>query len=575
MSSAEEVPEDIKALFIKAREKTARDKEFLRLAEWIMNMKKVPGFNLMRLVQDGFDYTRTNYDYLQRKVRKLEKKLAQSAEVILKERAADDFARFVEGLWDSAKTIGTETVMKWMQRATELGYYDEDTKKVKMKEFVEDACVPPDTLIMTNYGVLTISDIVNGQPQFLRSMNRAEVRLKVLTHKGRFMSVVKTFKRSYTGKLIKIESYGARNIPLLLTPNHPVLVVDSEGVGWMKAEKLNVGDEIAFPIPKETSDLDINDHLLRIIGWFLAEGSFLHNGLQFDLNINDDYLGLCQDLQKEFDCRPSVKIIGEVARVTVHNMELRDWFVQFGHGAKNKRLPHWALLLPREKTKILLETYWNGDGGRFLYQHSGKEYNRSKCNSVSSELIAQLRLLQLKIGIRPTVVYIDKSNIIGTIEGRDVNYNDIWQLEYTVNPQKTHGIHLTEKFLTMKIRTIETIEYDGEVYNLKVKEDESYCTYAHCVHNCNFYLEKRDMLETVDDQVRDLQATCTMFAELSKPQVLRIIALRSYMDFIGLVTQLAARGVPVPESIILEVKATVNDVIMSTYRTVTKVQTHD
>ncbi len=231
MSSAAEIPEEIKALFVKAREKTARDKEFLRLAEWIMNMKKVPGFNLMRLVMDGFDYSRTNYDYLQRKVRKLEKKLAQSAEVILKERSADDFARFVEELWDSAKTIGTETVMKWMNRATELGYYDEDTKKVKMKEFVEDAC--------------------------------------------------------------------------------------------------------------------------------------------------------------------------------------------------------------------------------------------------------------------------------------------------------------------------------------------------------NFYMNKRDMLETIEDQLRDLQATCTMFAQLSKPQVLRIIALQSYMDFIGLVTQLAARGVPVPESIILEVKATVNDVIMSTYRTVKQVQPHD
>ncbi len=60
MSSAAEIPEDIKALFVKAREKTARDKEFLRLAEWIMGMKKVPGFNLMRLVMDGFDYSRTN-----------------------------------------------------------------------------------------------------------------------------------------------------------------------------------------------------------------------------------------------------------------------------------------------------------------------------------------------------------------------------------------------------------------------------------------------------------------------------------------------------------------------------------
>ncbi|MBA7673038.1 hypothetical protein ES703_81226 [subsurface metagenome] len=231
MSSKDQIPDDIKTLFVKAKDKTCRDKEFLRLAEFIISMKKVPGFNLMRLVMDDFEYTRTNYDYLQRKVRKLEMKLGQSAKTLLQDAASDDFARFVEDLWNSAKTIGTETVMKWMNRATELGYYDEDTKKVKMKEFVEDAC--------------------------------------------------------------------------------------------------------------------------------------------------------------------------------------------------------------------------------------------------------------------------------------------------------------------------------------------------------NFYMNKRDMLETIEDQLRDLQATCAMFAELSKPQVLRIIALRSYMDFIGKVTQLAARGVPVPESIILEVKGTVNNVIMSTYQTARKVQTHD
>ncbi len=140
MSSVQQVPDDIQALLRKAKEKTCKDKEFLRLAEWIIGMKKVPGFNLMKLVQGEFEYSRSNYDYLQKRVRRIEVKMGQSAKMILKDHESDDFAKYVEELWTEAKTIGTETVMNWMQRATELGYYDEATKKVKMKQFVEDAC---------------------------------------------------------------------------------------------------------------------------------------------------------------------------------------------------------------------------------------------------------------------------------------------------------------------------------------------------------------------------------------------------------------------------------------------------
>jgi len=82
---------------------------------------------------------------------------------------------------------------------------------------------------------------------------------------------------------------------------------------------------------------------------------------------------------------------------------------------------------------------------------------------------------------------------------------------------------------------------------------------------CTFYIEKRDMIAQVESRVRDLEAVATMFAELSKPNVLRIVALRSYMEFVNIVTQLAARGIPVPQSIIIEVKNTVDTVILSTY----------
>ncbi len=129
---------------------------------------------------------------------------------------------------------------------------------------------------------------------------------------------------------------------------------------------------------------------------------------------------------------------------------------------------------------------------------------------------------------------------------------------------KTIGTETVMKWMN---RATELGYYDEDTKKVKMKEFVE--------DACNFYMNKRDMLETIEDQLRDLQATCAMFAELSKPQVLRIIALRSYMDFIGKCTQLAARGIPVPESIILEVKGTVNNVILSTYEQARNVKRHD
>jgi hypothetical protein len=83
---------------------------------------------------------------------------------------------------------------------------------------------------------------------------------------------------------------------------------------------------------------------------------------------------------------------------------------------------------------------------------------------------------------------------------------------------------------------------------------------------CNFYIENKELIETVEDKVKDLEATCATFAEISKPQVLRIIALRLYMEFVNQLTLLAAHGIPIPESIIVEVKDTVNNVISSTHQ---------
>lgn len=82
---------------------------------------------------------------------------------------------------------------------------------------------------------------------------------------------------------------------------------------------------------------------------------------------------------------------------------------------------------------------------------------------------------------------------------------------------------------------------------------------------CNFYVENKEIVGSYEEEILNLKAAVSTFAEISKPNVLRIMALHSYMEFTTLCTLLATRGIPVPEAIIIEVRDTVNRVILSTH----------
>lgn len=140
MATVEDIPPDIAALFVNYRDKKVKAKEATKLGRWIVGMQKVPGFNLKLLIMDGYDYTVTDWNRLKQMLSRLKKKLGVAAKDLLKEHEAADFAHFLENLWNEAKKIATDTLMRWHNRAIEYGYFDEDKGSVRMKDFVEDAC---------------------------------------------------------------------------------------------------------------------------------------------------------------------------------------------------------------------------------------------------------------------------------------------------------------------------------------------------------------------------------------------------------------------------------------------------
>ncbi len=93
---------------------------------------------------------------------------------------------------------------------------------------VFDECLPYNSLIITDRGPLPIGDIVEGR-----------LPVRVLTHRGRFMRVVKYFKIPLVKRLVKVIHEGGE---LVATEDHLIL---TDG-GWKPAALLKRGDIIYF-----------------------------------------------------------------------------------------------------------------------------------------------------------------------------------------------------------------------------------------------------------------------------------------------------------------------------------------
>lgn len=143
-----EVPDEIKRLLMDFRDKREiNEQQLATLFEFLGDQKIMP-----LVMSKSFRYTKRDYDRLNKAM--LRKGIGErppKPERELMRLEAKDYREFIQGLWDDAKNIGTMTVQRWLQRASELGYFDETTNKVDMPGFVEDAC----DFFLKNYNRIT------------------------------------------------------------------------------------------------------------------------------------------------------------------------------------------------------------------------------------------------------------------------------------------------------------------------------------------------------------------------------------------------------------------------------------
>jgi len=252
-------------------------------------------------------------------------------------------------------------------------------------------------------------------------------------------------------------------------------------IGWKRTDDLVKKDLISVPIPKIKENINIDESLLQIYGWYLSEG----NSEKCRINIRQKNKKTVERIAK-LSSRSSILKDGDCYKVRIYGKELAEKAKKdFGHGSHNKKLPKWIFNLTKKCKYIFLKSYLEGDGNWS---------DRLSSFTVSEQLKDDLIMFYLALGYFPSVgLQIQDKEYKGnkwTSRGWRISLSKtdsedlLPKLNLKFNFKKsTRRSYLKRKnnFL-IPITNIEKTHYKGNVLNLET-EDQTYAV-PFTVHNC-------------------------------------------------------------------------------------------
>ena len=409
-------------------------------------------------------------------------------------------------------------------------------------------CLHPDEEIVANSNIIKIKDITPST--------------RVLTSDGSYQNVAGFTKINYQGKMIKIRPRFF-NESVSITAEHPVLTVRADrGYGanykinpdfsepeWKEAEELTTEDCVLYPIIKEIKDLDkikLSDYLelreegenvmphkqtytsklvkneifltkdlMRLFGYYLAEGSASGHELRFYFNKNEkEYLDDVQNIIKNsFGLDSKITYKDNVGFVTLYSKVICDLFkVLFDKYSHQKSLPHFMMILPTDKQKELIKGLWRGDGC---------VRDKDFCLVTSSRKMAyQVRDILLRVGILPSLQKRDKDTLNqykSNIQGRDISFthdkyhinvggpyldkmSEIWGIKHPKIEKREQTLQqawIKDGYAILPIRSIEKVDYEGDVLSIGVENNSNFVAKNFIVHNCDAPLFKNKVVAVI------------------------------------------------------------------------------
>lgn len=321
-------------------------------------------------------------------------------------------------------------------------------------------CFVGSTIVYTNNGPKAIKNI-NPEVDF------------VLTSDGTYKQVFEKFENPIDKKILKIKNvYTLESIKC--TNEHELYVSKDDGqtFNYISAKELCINDLMAFPIPIEIQDNDSIDYeLCRLYGIILARGYYKDNW--YYLVIPKKYQDTIEFIEKFY---PSYNESDTsiVFRFKLLNTLRHEWVYPY---EKTKAIHPTFLNLPNDKLNYVLKGLFET---KYTYNNRYFYFINSNRMLIESIRYAFLKLKTLTFGnklVKSNAYYIkipihealdDLVNVLGI----DCIY------------EKDHILWMEKNgHLLSRIKSIDSINYKGQVYDLQIDHNHNYTTHMGLVHN--------------------------------------------------------------------------------------------
>lgn len=380
----------------------------------------------------------------------------------------------------------------------------------------EDRCFSKGTPVLTPNGYVPIEKIKNGD--------------MVITHTGRAREVTDTWSSSARNKTMTTVR-GVGFDPIRVTSDHKILVAKR---GWVEAQEIRPKDTLEGPkstvqkeplayitLPPENrvpdtfvngngvtqrngrikhfEDILLTDDALFSLGYYIGDGcsrADYKKGGAF-VSFSGNPTTKKESLERVEKWMLSIGMVpGKSERRTsiehrYHSLELARFFKkEFGHGAKNKKIPEWMFdSLSIDQQKIVLDGLVASDG------HVRKGTNKISYTTTSKMVAVGVWRMVSIVGRRATIGW--------------------WR-----SAKAYHVDWVTADPLIGKVTSVETSlpsrdsgsrEYE-RVYDITVDEDETVVVNGIVAHNCHrpgataecLNIYQLFALNTIDDKLEEI-----------------------------------------------------------------------
>ena len=365
--------------------------------------------------------------------------------------------------------------------------------------FTEIFCQPAGSFVQTLQGDKPIESL-NLQDQ-------------VMTHTGAIQNINALRKRKYQGRLLTIVPQCGEEFTV--TTEHPILTISlsktdqgetyahniTKPKRWINAQELKKGDLVMIPRLKKTKGsiyldlkpfegyrennlpttknplpdkMEINQKMAWFLGYFAGDGNANARGkvscLVADAHMERDYQKVLDGLS-QFNIPIKENKLSGCLEIHISSYQLARVFRELFYLNKDKMIPRWLYSrYPDEVFAGLMAA----DG---YYCQKGINGIQGSFTNKSRLLIATMRdLLSYKALAGKTHKRIHWNT------SHSISYSLSWT-EYSDGQMQRFYLE-DDDYIYLKIRKIESQDFDGPVYNLDVENDNSYLTGGIAVHNC-------------------------------------------------------------------------------------------